>query len=126
MDADLPNAFRVGRLAGPNTLVVTKGLLQRLDADEAEAVIAHELAHLANHDALVMVVVSFPARVLRAIAPGFTSVTRRNPVGWIAVLYFVPLFVGASGGGLAAVSLAILAAPLIFTFVGLAVLAAGG
>jgi heat shock protein HtpX len=95
MDLQVPNAFTVGRLAAQSTIVVTTGLLARLDDDEVEAVIAHELAHIANHDALVMVIVSFPARVLRAIALGFTRLTRRNPVAWIALLYLVPFFVGA-------------------------------
>jgi heat shock protein HtpX len=95
MEADVPNAFTVGRLAGPSTLVVTTGLLTRLEPEEVDAVVAHELAHLANHDAAVMVIVSLPARALRAVAMGFVLVTRRNPVAWIVLLYFIPFVIGA-------------------------------
>ncbi|WP_255194983.1 M48 family metalloprotease [Halorarius litoreus] len=50
-----PNAMAV---AGPRTeaIVVTTGLLETLDGEELDAVLAHELAHLANDDATVMTV----------------------------------------------------------------------
>ncbi|AHG00448.1 heat shock protein HtpX [Halostagnicola larsenii XH-48] len=53
IDSEVPNAFAV---AGGNTeaVVVTTGLLELLSEDELEATLAHELAHLANHDARVM------------------------------------------------------------------------
>src|SRR6266540_4847038 len=95
LDSGLPNAFTVARALGPNTIVVTTGLLARLETDELEAVVAHELAHVANRDAFVMVIVSFPARVLRAVALGFGRLTRRNPLVWVMLLYLVPFFVGA-------------------------------
>ena len=53
-DNDVPNAFTVGRSPGSATLVLTTGLLDALDADERDAVIAHELAHIKNRDAAVM------------------------------------------------------------------------
>jgi heat shock protein HtpX len=95
LDSELPNAFTVARALGPNTIVVTTGLLARLETDELEAVVAHELAHVANRDAFVMVIVSFPARVLRAFALGFGRLTRRNPLVWVMLVYLVPFFVGA-------------------------------
>jgi heat shock protein HtpX len=95
LDSELPNAFTVARALGPNTIVVTTGLLARLETDELEAVVAHELAHAANRDAFVMVIVSFPARALRAVAMGFGRLTRRNPLVWVMLLYLVPLIVGA-------------------------------
>ncbi|ELZ39134.1 peptidase M48 Ste24p [Halorubrum californiense DSM 19288] len=52
---DLPNAFAVGT-PGDGTVVVTTGLLDRLDDAELDAVIAHELSHLANRDASLMTV----------------------------------------------------------------------
>lgn len=50
-----PNAMAV---AGPRTeaIVVTTGLLETLDSEELEAVLAHELSHLVNDDATVMTV----------------------------------------------------------------------
>ncbi|MEZ3164296.1 M48 family metalloprotease [Halorubrum sp. RMP-47] len=52
---DLPNAFAVGT-PGDGTVVVTTGLLDRLSDDELDAVLAHELSHLANRDASLMTV----------------------------------------------------------------------
>jgi heat shock protein HtpX len=51
----VPNAFAVGR-KGNGTIVVSGSLLHLLDFDEAAAVVAHELAHLNNRDAVLMVV----------------------------------------------------------------------
>jgi len=52
---ELPNAFAVGT-PGDGTVVVTTGLLDRLDDAELDAVLAHELSHLANRDASLMTV----------------------------------------------------------------------
>src|SRR5260221_3472315 len=58
-DTDLPNACAVGRSKNATALCVTRGLLRRLDPQELEAVIAHELSHVAHGDAAVMTVASF-------------------------------------------------------------------
>ena len=55
---------------------VTTPLLRRLDESELEAVLAHELAHLAHRDAAVMDVCSAPSRVLLALAGVLTSVLK--------------------------------------------------
>jgi heat shock protein HtpX len=55
---------------------VTTRLLSRLDDAELEAVLAHELAHLAHRDAAVMYVCSAPSRVLLALAGVLTSVLK--------------------------------------------------
>jgi heat shock protein HtpX len=52
---EAPNAMAVGG-PGEATVVVTTGLLETLDDDERDAVLAHEMAHLANRDATVMTV----------------------------------------------------------------------
>ncbi len=49
-----PNAFAVGRSPSHSTLCVTTGLLSTLDDDELETVLAHELAHIAHRDVVVM------------------------------------------------------------------------
>ncbi len=59
-----PNSWVVARPRRPAELHVTDGLLALLEPAELEAVIAHELAHLANHDAMVMTVVGGPGAVL--------------------------------------------------------------
>ncbi|WP_435181580.1 M48 family metalloprotease [Halorussus sp. AFM4] len=56
---DVPNAFTVGRSPASATVVVTTGLLDRLDAEELEAVLAHELAHVKNRDVTVMTLAFF-------------------------------------------------------------------
>jgi heat shock protein HtpX len=58
-ESDVPNAFAVGRSKQATALCVTRGLLRRLDNTELEAVIAHELSHVAHGDAAVMTVASF-------------------------------------------------------------------
>lgn len=56
-----PNALAAGLKAERATIAVTTELLRRLDERELEAVVAHELAHIANRDGLVMTFVSGPA-----------------------------------------------------------------
>jgi heat shock protein HtpX len=57
-DTDLPNAFATGRSPDHSVVCVTTGILRRLDADELEGVLAHELAHVAHRDVAVMTVAS--------------------------------------------------------------------
>jgi heat shock protein HtpX len=59
-----PNSWLVARWRGRARLHVTRGLLDLLTASELEAVIAHELAHLANRDAAVMTAVGGPGAAL--------------------------------------------------------------
>ena len=58
-DVDLPNAFATGRNPDKAVVCVTTGILRRLDADELEGVLAHELSHVAHRDVAVMTIASF-------------------------------------------------------------------
>ncbi len=58
-DTDMPNAFATGRSERRAVVCVTTGLLRRLDPEELEGVLSHELAHVAHRDVLVMTVASF-------------------------------------------------------------------
>lgn len=58
-DSDLPNAFATGRNTRRAVLCVTTGLMRRLDTEELEGVLAHELSHIAHRDVVVMTVASF-------------------------------------------------------------------
>jgi heat shock protein HtpX len=58
-DTRVPNAFATGRSPKKSTVCVTQGLLQTLDEEELEGVLAHELAHIKNRDVMVMTVASF-------------------------------------------------------------------
>src|SRR6266566_179767 len=70
VDTDVPNAFATGRSPKHAAVAVTNGLWKRLDPPEVEAVLAHELSHIANRDVLVMTVASFFA-MLAAILTRF-------------------------------------------------------
>jgi heat shock protein HtpX len=58
-DMAVPNAFATGRSTKRAVLCVTTGLLGRLDTDELDGVLAHELSHVAHRDVVVMTVASF-------------------------------------------------------------------
>lgn len=55
LDDEAPNAFATGT-PGKGTVVVTSGLLAKLNRDELAGVVAHEIAHIGNHDTRVMTV----------------------------------------------------------------------
>ena len=59
VDTDVPNAFATGRSPKHAAVAVTSGLWRRLDKEEIESVLAHELSHVANRDVLVMTLASF-------------------------------------------------------------------
>ncbi|PSQ33292.1 protease, partial [Halobacteriales archaeon SW_10_68_16] len=53
-DMGMPNAFAVGR-KGAGTVVVSREIIQLLETDELDGVLAHELAHIKNRDVVMMV-----------------------------------------------------------------------
>jgi heat shock protein HtpX len=61
--ADMPNAFATGRSQEKAVVCATTGLLRRLDNDELEGVLAHEMSHVAHKDVQVMTIASFLAIV---------------------------------------------------------------
>lgn len=60
---DIPNAFATGRNSSKAVLCVTEGLLRRLNREELEGVISHEMSHVAHRDVMVMTLASFIAIV---------------------------------------------------------------
>ena len=94
---DTPNAFATGR--NPNNAVVacTKGILNTLNDDELEGVIAHEMAHIKDRDILVMTVaasvamiIAFAARII--LFQMFFSRNRNvNPLLLIVVAITAPI-----------------------------------
>ena len=67
VDSDVPNAFATGRNPTHAVVAVTTGLWRRLDPQEVEAVLGHELSHIANRDVLVMTLASFFAMLAAMI-----------------------------------------------------------
>ena len=54
----MPNAFATGKTPKSSIVAVTIGLMDQLDPEELEGVIAHELAHIKNRDVLVLTLAS--------------------------------------------------------------------
>jgi heat shock protein HtpX len=54
----IPNAFATGKTPKSSIVAVTTGLMDQLDTEELEGVIAHELAHIKNRDVLVLTLAS--------------------------------------------------------------------
>jgi heat shock protein HtpX len=82
--SNVPNAFATGRSPKHAAVAVTQGLLQRLEPQEVEAVLAHELSHVANRDVLIMTLASFFA-MLAALITRFG--------------FYFGMFGGFGGGG---------------------------
>jgi heat shock protein HtpX len=97
-----PNAFATGRNPSHASVAVTEGLLQLMNDDELEGVIAHELSHVRNYDILI-------SSIAATIAGAITYLARMG--------YWASLFGYGSreddreggGGGLAGILMLILA-----------------
>ena len=57
-DMDMPNAFATGRNPSHAVICATRGIMNRLSDEELEAVLAHELSHVAHRDVAVMTIAS--------------------------------------------------------------------
>jgi len=68
MDNPQPNAFATGRNPKNAAVAVTSGLLNMLSHDELAGVISHELAHIKNHDTLLMTVTATIAGAISMLA----------------------------------------------------------
>lgn len=58
-NSDIPNAFATGRSERSALVCATTGLLRRLEPEELEGVLAHEMSHVAHRDVAVMTIASF-------------------------------------------------------------------
>ncbi len=67
VDTDVPNAFATGRNPKHAVVAVTTGIMRRLDQQEIEGVLAHELTHIKNRDVRTMTFASFFAMVAALI-----------------------------------------------------------
>jgi heat shock protein HtpX len=71
IDDTAPNAFATGRDPNHAYIVVTKGLLQKLDKLELEGVLAHELSHIRNYDIRLMTLVVMLVGLVALLADFF-------------------------------------------------------
>lgn len=103
------NAFATGASRNASLVAVSTGLLQNMSRDEAEAVIAHEISHVANGDMVTMTLVQgvvntfviFISRILAQLAAGFLGGNREegeesngNPMIYFVVAMVLELVFG--------------------------------
>src|SRR6476661_7833326 len=98
MDNPQPNAFATGRNPENAAVAVTTGLVQSLSREELGGVIAHELAHVKNHDMLLMTITATIAGAIAMVAQfgmffGGHRSNNNGPgiVGSIAMMILAPL-----------------------------------
>lgn len=72
---DAPNAFATGRNPEHAVIAFTTGILKVMDRDELQGVIAHEMAHVANHDTLVSAVAATTAGAIAIVSDLFIRMT---------------------------------------------------
>lgn len=97
----MPNAFATGRNPEHATVAATEGILELLDDDELEGVMAHEMAHVSNRDTLIMTIAATVAATF-AIGARF--------------LFWGSLFRGRRDGGSMLIMLALMALAAIGAF----------
>ena len=66
--SEQPNAFATGRNPKNAVVAVTEGLLRYLPREQVKGVLAHEMAHIANRDILVMTIAAMIGAAISAIA----------------------------------------------------------
>lgn len=76
-----PNAFATGRDPQHAVVAVTRGLLEKLEKVELEGVIAHELSHIGNRDALLQTVIVVLVGTVAALSNIFFRINFRRSGG---------------------------------------------
>lgn len=105
-----PNAFATGRNPRHASVAVTEGLLELMNDDELEGVIAHELSHVRNYDILI-------SSIAATIAGAITWIAYWGP--WLGYGDRDDREGGGGGGGILGLAMMILA-PLAATLLQLA------
>ncbi|MFT4893013.1 MAG: heat shock protein HtpX [Candidatus Nanohaloarchaea archaeon] len=103
---EVPNAFATGRNPEKGVVCVTQGLLDQLEKDEVEGVIAHELAHIKNRDTLINAVVATVAGAVALIAE---------------LAFWSSLFTGEDEGEMISALAFMIVTPIIATIIRMAV-----
>merc|ERR1711969_374018 len=95
IDTPQPNAFATGRNPSNAAVAVTSGLMRSLSREELAGVIAHELAHIRNHDTAIMTVTATFAGAISMLA-NFAlffggSRERLGIVGTLMMMFLAPM-----------------------------------
>ncbi|MCZ4351796.1 zinc metalloprotease HtpX [Roseovarius aestuarii] len=95
IDTPQPNAFATGRNPSNAAVAVTSGLIRNLNRNELAGVIAHELAHIRNHDTAIMTVTATFAGAISMLA-NFAlffggSRERLGLVGTLLMMFLAPM-----------------------------------
>ena len=97
---NIPNAFATGRNHSNAAIAVTQGILELLDEEEIEGVIAHELSHVRHYDILIGTIaatiagaIAIMANMMQfgAISGGRNERGGTNPIIMIAMALLLPL-----------------------------------
>ncbi len=95
VNSPVPNAFATGKSAKSSLVAVTTGILDILDNDELEAVIAHELSHVRSRDVLVLTLASVFSTVAWYLAQfgffGGLQSRNRNTAGITVIVVLVAI-----------------------------------
>ncbi|MFA6449177.1 MAG: M48 family metallopeptidase [bacterium] len=81
IDDASPNAFATGRSPESASVAVTSGLMQRLNRDELQGVIAHEMSHIVNRDVLFMMMIGIMMGAVVMMADMFFRISFRSGIG---------------------------------------------
>ncbi|AKJ42084.1 protease HtpX [Pragia fontium] len=105
------NAFATGARRDASLVAVSSGLLQNMSRDEAEAVLAHEISHVANGDMVTMTLVQgvvntfviFASRLIAQVAAGFLNRDNESSSGNTMVYFVVSMVLELVFGILASI-----------------------
>lgn len=96
IDEDQPNAFATGRNPQNAAVAATTGIMRTLSYDELAGVMAHELAHIKNHDTLTMTITATMAGAISSLTTfgmffGGNSENRPNFIVQILISVLAPM-----------------------------------
>ncbi len=97
-DSPEPNAFATGATKNNALVAVSTGLLHRMERDEVEAVLGHEVSHIANGDMVTLTLIqgvlnTFVIFISRVVGSVVDSFLRRDERGGVGIGYWVTVMV---------------------------------
>ena len=94
IESDAPNAFATGRDPEHSAVAVTTGLLAKLNRDELQGVIAHEMSHIRNYDIRFAMIAAIMVGSIALISDAFLR-SRRSGRGGHPIMIVVALLLAA-------------------------------